>query len=110
MATAHIYYDLKAAILFEGVGTDATWACIGEVVNDAGKKHGRALTNFFNWTGIRLENTGKIDPQFMRTDMREAVKRYRNELSESVQFQNDDPLRGLAGTGLMPWLLPKKRD
>lgn len=107
MATAHIHFDLQAALLFEGVGTDRLWKCIGEVVDKAGKKHGRWLTNVFNSVMPRFSNTGKVDPQIMRNDMRDAVIRYFEKLEQGGLFKNDDPFKGLAGTNNLPWYGPR---
>mgnify|MGYP000367032604 CR=1 FL=1 len=101
MATAHIEFDLQAALLQEGVGTDATWACIGKVVEDAAKKHGRGVTNWLNGWAPRLENTGRIDPLLMRNKMRDRVKATYDQLRKDGKWNSDDPFKGLDGTPLL---------
>ena len=98
MATAHIHFDLQAALLHEGVGTDATWACIGKVVEDSAKKHGRGITNWLNGLGLRPSNTGKIDPLKMRNEMRDQTKKYYDQLRKDGKWNSTDPFKGLDGT------------
>jgi hypothetical protein len=87
MATAHINYDLMMALVLEGLGTDETWAAIGNVVNNAAKQHGRYLTNLMNGLPIRPGNTGRIDPLMMRNQMRNRVRQYYQNLQNQGKIK-----------------------
>ena len=101
MATAHIHFDLKMALMEEGVGTDRVWNYIGTVVERSAKKHGRGLTNWLNGQMPRFSNLDKIDPLIMRNEMRSDVKKYFDFLRRTDQWTNTNPFVGLSGTDLI---------
>ena len=96
MAEAHINFDLRLALLSEGPGTDATWACIGNVVKNAAKKQGGRLFLYtFMGTSLSdLAGVGNIDPLLMRNNMRLGVQQILQEQQNQGNY-TPDPFRGI---------------
>jgi len=72
MAINHINNDLKNFLTTNGCGTDATWACIGKVVDDSFKAALAPLTANFGAVAGKIWDDMNISE--MRDNMRKEVK------------------------------------
>jgi hypothetical protein len=86
---------LQSALLREGIGTDRAWDCIGAVVAEAVKQHGRTIPNWANANMPRFGNTEELDPLFLRNRMRRNVRDYYEQLRRDGKWNSNDPLEGL---------------
>lgn len=81
MMTAHIQYDLRAALAMEGVGSDAGFKCVGKVVAECAAKLGKP-----DWmTRAGGAMFPALDPMRLRDQMRSQVRQ-----RLSTQYPNRD--------------------
>jgi RHS repeat-associated protein len=94
MFMAHINFDLQYAIALEGVGTDADWKCIGDVVSKCARKVNGRLPALLEAMG-RIMYPG-IDPIVWRDAIRKGViEDWYEKLAGVKNPQGNQPYVGL---------------